>query len=144
MTVAQILKEKGNEVVGIAGDASIAEAVDLLARHRIGALVVEGGREGTVAGILSERDIVRGLARDGAALLDTRVDAAMTRDVVTTTPGASIDRVRELMTRGRFRHLPVFEGGRLVGLVSIGDVVKHRIMETELEAAALKDYIRTG
>lgn len=143
MAVAHILKEKGSEVVGIAGDASIAEAVDMLARHGIGALVVDDGR-GAVAGILSERDIVRGLARDGAALLATRVDEAMTREVVTTTPGESIGRVRELMTQGRFRHLPVIEDGRLVGVISIGDVVKHRIMEAELEAAALKDYIRTG
>lgn len=143
MTVAQILKEKGGEVIGIAGDASIAEAADLLARHGIGALIVRDGRGG-VAGILSERDIVRGLARDGAALLSARVDEAMTRDVVTAAPGESIGRVRELMTEGRFRHLPVMEDGRLVGLISIGDVVKHRIREAELEASALKDYIRAG
>lgn len=143
MSVAHILKEKGSEVVSIASDASIAEAVDLLARHRIGALIVSDGR-GAVAGILSERDIVRGLARDGEALLAERVDEVMTREVVTTSPGEGIGRVRELMTQGRFRHLPVIEDGRLVGVVSIGDVVKHRIREAELEASALKDYILTG
>lgn len=143
MSVAHILKEKGSEVVGIASNASIAEAVDLLALHRIGALIVKDGR-GAVAGILSERDIVRGLARDGEALFAERVEEVMTREVVTTSPGESIGRVRELMTQGRFRHLPVIEDGRLVGVISIGDVVKHRIREAELEASALKDYILTG
>jgi CBS domain-containing protein len=143
MTVAEILSEKGREVATIVPERTIAEAVDELARRRIGALVVIDGRN-RVAGIVSERDVVRSLASRGAALLDEPVGSIMTREVVTCRESETIDQVMGRMTRGRFRHLPVVEGGRLVGIVSIGDVVKARIEEVVHEAEDMRTYIATA
>ena len=140
MNVESILKVKGDAVVTIPPTATIAEAVDLLSAKRIGALVVSA--DGAVPqGILSERDIVRGLGAEGPSLLDRRVETAMTRAVVTCGPTDQIADLMALMTERRIRHVPVLRNGRLAGLVSIGDVVKSRVDEIEYEASSLKTYI---
>lgn len=140
MTVALMLKDKGREIVSIAPDAPIREAARLLAVHRIGALLVLGAKD-RIAGMLSERDIVRGLAERGEALLGDAVETLMTKKVITARPGDTVAHVMALMTRHRFRHMPVLDGKRLVGMISIGDVVKFRIEEAVHEAEALKAYI---
>ncbi len=143
MSVKQILDVKGREVVTIGPDAAISEAVALLASHRIGAIVVTGV-ERRIAGILSERDVVRLLGAKGADALELPVSAAMTAKVQSCTETHTINQVMEIMTRGRFRHLPVESAGRLNGIVSIGDVVKARIEEVEREAEEIKQYIATA
>lgn len=140
MNVDAILRDKGDTVVTIAPDATIAQAVSLLRVRRIGALVVSGDGI-TPEGMLSERDLVRGLAQDGALLLQRRVEEIMTRAVVTCGRNDSLADLMALMTERRIRHLPVMHSGRLVGLVSIGDVVKNRLDEIESEAQSLKTYI---
>src|SRR6476659_2457525 len=130
MTVAIILAGKGREVATVTANRKISEAVQELAARKIGALVVVEGAD-RVVGIISERDIVRALARSGPAMLTDPVGTIMTREVVTCTDGETIIRVMGRMTRGRFRHLPVVNGGRLDGIVSSGDVVKARIAEVE-------------
>jgi len=140
MNVETILKAKGTAVVTIAPTATIAEAVALLTRKRIGALVVSAdGRE--PLGILSERDIVQGLGTSGSDVLQRRVDELMTRSVITCAPQDRLADLMALMTERRIRHLPVLQGGRLAGLVSIGDVVKNRLDEMEWESSSLKTYI---
>lgn len=139
MTIASILMAKGHEVVTIDSAARLADAVALLASRGIGAVLAMCG--GTVAGVLSERDVVRVLAGAGAAALEGPVESAMTAPVVTVGPTDSVDAAMALMTTRRVRHLPVVEAGALVGIVSIGDLVKCRIDEACREAAALKDYI---
>jgi len=141
MTVAHILEEKGANVYSVAPAASVAEAAKLLSEAGIGALLVLE-ESGKICGVLSERDIVHGLAEQGAAALDKPVESLMTRELHTTTPISTIASVMELMTSRRVRHLPVLEDGKLVGLISIGDVVKHRIAEAQQEAEALKSYIQ--
>lgn len=143
MTVASILKDKGREVATIAPDATLQDAVTMLAARKIGAVVVTDFAQ-RVAGILSERDIVRATARSGCDALNEPVSAHMTREVVTCQAGDSTERLMEMMTSGRMRHLPVVEDGKLAGIVSIGDVVKRRIADAELEAESLKAYIASG
>jgi CBS domain-containing protein len=140
MTVARILAEKGRSVVTVEPQRTLDEAIHLLAEKRIGAVVV-GDAEGAVLGILSERDIMRALARQGAGALDALVSAHMTTSVVTCTRDTSVEDLMHLMTEGRFRHVPVLESGRLAGLISIGDVVKRRIAAVEAEHQAMRDYI---
>lgn len=140
MNVDTILKTKGNAVQTIAAGAPLSEAVRLLNTHKIGALVVVDAR-GKVAGILSERDIVRRLESDPVALLAGPVRNAMTAKVITTTRTASAADLMELMTTHRIRHVPVVENDQLLGIVSIGDVVKYKIEQVEFEASALKQYI---
>lgn len=140
MTIAAILKTKGSTVTTIKEETSVAEVTELLRAQRIGAVVVLDAH-GVVAGILSERDIVRGLATMGAAVLDQRAGTIMTAPVITCAPGDSVHDAMEQMTSGRFRHLPVMEGGQLAGLVSIGDLVKRRIEQAEQEAGQLREYI---
>src|SRR5437763_11853120 len=130
MTVKAILSRKGGDVVTIAPTASLSAAVKLLAERRIGAIVITGP-EDRVAGILSERDIVRMLAERGPAALDDNVAAVMTRKVTTCTEADTVAFIMERMTEGKFRHLPVVEQGKLVGVISIGDVVKFRVGEIE-------------
>jgi CBS domain-containing protein len=143
MNVARILKDKGRTVVTVPAGASIKEAVNQLAAKKIGALVVcEGG--GHVKGIITERDIVRILAAHGSAVLDTPVSQCMTTAVFTCTESATVNWLMEEMTSHRFRHMPVVENGRLTGIVSIGDVVKLRLAECELEADSMREYIKTG
>ena len=140
MQVMQILKEKGAEVTTMAPDASIADAVRTLNERRIGALVITG-RYGNIEGVLSERDLIHALAERGTDLLTARVSDLMTRHVFTCTPETSIEELMRQMTRRRIRHLPVVSDGQLCGIVSIGDVVKNRLLELETEATTLRDYI---
>jgi CBS domain-containing protein len=143
MLVSHIIREKGNAVVSVAAEATLAEAAKLLARHRIGAVLILDSH-GAPLGILSERDIVSVLAQLGAAALARIVGSCMTSPVMTCEESDTIEDLMERMTHGRFRHLPVVQRGRVVGLVSIGDVVKTRIEETVREAQALKEYIAAG
>ena len=140
MTIDRILNDKGREVISVKADSSLAEAARTLDQKRIGAVVAleEGGR---IAGVLSERDIVRHVARNGAGALEMRVGDAMTRDVITIESATKIDDAMQLMTDRRIRHLPVFRNERLVGVVSIGDLVKWKIAETVAEAEAMKSYL---
>ena len=140
MFVSDILAQKGGRVYSIAPDTTLADAVALLATRRIGSVLVLDANS-NIAGIMSERDIVRAIASQGAAALSLRVAEAMTADVVVCDPDDSIDHVMETMTSGRFRHLPVVRHGELYGLVSIGDVVKARLEDARHEAEALKAYI---
>jgi CBS domain-containing protein len=140
MTVAAILAEKGREVVTIGPDETVAEAAELLAERRIGAAVVTD-RNGRILGIASERDIVAALAQHGADALYRDVRSIMTNKVITCQERETIDAVMTRMTRGRFRHLPVVEDGRMVGVISIGDVVKRRIEDVEREAHEMRAYI---
>jgi CBS domain-containing protein len=143
MLVSHILKEKGRAVVSISARATLGEAAHLLARHRIGAVLILES-QGAPAGILSERDIVRTLATIGAGALSQSVASCMTSPVEICEDTDTIEELMERMTHGRFRHLPVVERGAVVGVVSIGDVVKIRIEETLREAQALKAYIAAG
>jgi len=143
MLVSHILRQKGRDVVTVGPTIALAEAAHTLAKRKIGAVVVIGVK-GDVAGILSERDIVNALAVDGTHALARAVSTYMTRSVATCGERDTIDTIMEIMTDGRFRHVPVVEGGRLAGIVSIGDVVKTRIEESEREASALKQYIAAG
>lgn len=143
MTVAQILKVKGTDVVTVQPDDTLAKAVDVLASRRIGAVLVLHPT-GAVAGVLSERDVVRTIAHHGADALQQKVSAVMTSEVVHTTPRETIEHIMEKMTHGRFRHLPVLDDGRLIGIVSIGDVVKRRIDDAVHEAEVLRDYVASA
>ena len=143
MTVSIILAKKGCEVVTIEPNANLAAAVELLAEKHIGAVVIVGA-DRRVVGILSERDIVRALAEQGRKALDEPVSAAMTRKVSTCHERETISSIMERMTLGKFRHVPVVDQGRLAGIISIGDVVKHRLSEVERDSAALRDYILTA
>lgn len=140
MTIAAILEGKGHDVVSIDADQSVTQAAALLAERRIGAVPVM--QDGEVAGIFSERDVIYCLARDGAAALDRRVGAVMTAPAITVASTESVLAALALMTRRRIRHLPVVDGGRCVGLVSIGDLVKYRIERIESEADAMRAYIQ--
>jgi CBS domain-containing protein len=142
MTISRILETKGRDVVTIQPHRRVSEAVSLLAERRIGAVVVTGA-DGQVLGILSERDIVRALA-SGSQTLDDPVSRYMTAKVITCTRETLVVDAMEEMTDGRFRHLPVVENGRLAGIISIGDVVKHRLAEIQNESAALREYITTA
>ncbi len=132
MTVGIILVRKGREVVTIDLTATLKEAAVLLAEKRIGAALILGA-DHRIAGILSERDVVRALAEGGAAALDLPVSRTMTRKVETCSEGEAVSSIMERMTVGKFRHMPVVDQGRLVGVISIGDVVKHRVHEMEHE-----------
>ena len=143
MNVAAILKSKGKGVITTTPNTSLLDVAQLLERNGIGCIVVEG-EDGKVAGIVSERDIVRAVGQSGAKVLKDPVSTYMTRTVVTAREADTIDRLMSEMTTHHFRHMPVVERGLLIGLVSIGDVVKMRIAEAEMEAAAMRQYIATG
>ncbi len=143
MTVSIILAAKGREVVSVEPNATLSSVVALLAERRIGAVLILGV-DRRIAGIVSERDIVRALAERGAAALDEPVSRIMTRQVSTATEGETISSIMERMTAGKFRHIPVVDQGRVVGIISIGDVVKHRLQEMERDSAAMRDYILTA
>jgi CBS domain-containing protein len=142
MTVRAVLESKGYNIITVDPDATLRAAVKLLSERRIGAVLVMA--DGRIAGILSERDIVRGLGERGADILDEKVQAVMTRKVVTCVPADTVAAIMEKMTEGKFRHLPVVDDGKVVGLISIGDVVKRRVSEYEKEQEALRDYIKTA
>jgi CBS domain-containing protein len=141
MTIAAILQSKGAEVLTVACDTKVRDAVALLADRKIGAVPVV--RAGSVAGIMSERDIIYRLRSDGAEILDWTVEQIMTAPAITVDPSTEIMSALSLMTRRRIRHLPVVEGEALIGLVSIGDLVKHRMDRIEAEAAAMLTYIQS-
>ena len=143
MTVSMILAGKGREVVTIEPNATLGDAVQLLAEKRIGAIVILGA-DRRVVGILSERDIVRALAERGAAVLHEPVSRTMTRKVSICNESETVVQIMERMTAGKFRHVPVVDQGQLIGIISIGDVVKHRLHEMERESAAMRDYILTA
>jgi CBS domain-containing protein len=143
MTVRAILSRKGNDIATLEPNATLAAAMKILAERRIGALVITGADQ-RIVGILSERDIVRTLAERGPSALDKPLADVMTRKVVTCSQSETVCEIMERMTSGKFRHVPVVEQGRLIGIVSIGDIVKSRLEEMEREQAALHDYIRTA
>lgn len=139
MAIASILKDKGGEIIAASRSQTVAEVVALLCTHRIGAVIVM--EDGDVAGVLSERDIVRGLNEEGAAILQRTAGEIMTTEVITVAPSESVTAALSRMTRRRIRHLPVLDEGEVRGVVSIGDLVKARIDEAVREAESLKDYI---
>lgn len=143
MSVETILASKGREVVTIDPDTTLANAVRILDERRIGAAVVVD-QSGAVLGIFSERDMVRAVAERQAAALDEPVSLRMTREIVTCSSSSPVDEIMGIMTTGKFRHVPVVEAGKLGGIVSIGDIVKHRIAEVEAEHKAMRDYITTA
>jgi CBS domain-containing protein len=140
MNVAAILKQKGRAVTTAQPTVTLLEVANKLAAKRIGAIVVVGAR-GEVAGILSERDIIRALAEAGPECLSRPVKETMTRQVVSCQETDTLEELMAMMTARRFRHLPVVTDGSLVGIISIGDVVKHHIAEVEMEATAMREYI---
>ena len=143
MNVTTILSAKGREVDTIAPTATVAEAAKIMSDRKIGALVITGAGN-RITGIVSERDIVRALAKHGAVALHLPLNDVMTRKVVTCGPNDSVSNLMEQMTAGKFRHLPVVDADKLAGIISIGDVVKIRLAELELEQSALRDYIQTA
>ena len=143
MTVKLILSRKSRDVATIEPTASLDAAIMQLAQRRIGALVVLGP-ERRVVGILSERDIVRVLAEQGPSVLTAPIAQVMTRKVSTCSESDTVSGIMEQMTAGKFRHVPVIDHERLIGIISIGDVVKHRLGEMERESEALRDYIQTA
>ena len=147
MNVKAILAAKkrnlGGDIICIEPAADLASAAKLLSAHRIGAVLIRGAG-GRLAGILSERDIVRALSEHGAGALALPVGQIMTREVATCGEDDTVASIMERMTAGKFRHMPVIANGRLAGLISIGDVVKQRVEEIESESEAMRDYIRTA
>jgi len=142
MTVGAILDSKGHQIIHVSPDDKLSSVVKLLSERRIGAVLVMSGPH--LDGILSERDIVRVIGERGAAALDEPVQAVMTRKVISCKPTDSVGAIMEKMTSGKFRHLPVVDDDKIVGLISIGDVVKTRVAEFEHEQEALRDYIATA
>jgi CBS domain-containing protein len=142
MTVRSILDTKGHNILSVEPDEKLSAAIKILGERKIGAVLVMS--QDKVDGILSERDIVRVLAERGARVLDEPVSSVMTRKVVSCRQSDTVGGIMEMMTIGKFRHLPVTEDGRVVGLISIGDVVKWRVQEYEREQEALRDYIKTA
>ena len=140
MTVAHILKTKGREVTTLSPHRSLADAAKTMTDQRIGAIII-AGPDGSIAGIISERDIVRAVSAHGAEALTHLVSRHMTAKVETAREGDSLHEIMEQMTNGKFRHVPVVEDGKLAGIISIGDVVKFRLAEMEAEARAMRDYI---
>lgn len=143
MYVETILRDKGDEVVAVAPDDTVSKAARVLTDRRIGAVLARDD-SGKIVGILSERDIVRGIARHKEACLGMKVRELMSSPVISCGPNDSVDEIMQLLTDRRIRHLPVMDGDELRGIISIGDVVKRRIAEVEHEAEALKKYIATG
>src|SRR5262245_18910228 len=143
MNVTSILKAKGRAVSTARPDASLLDIVQKLGAKKIGAIVVVGDN-GHVAGIISERDVIRAVSEHGTAALNISVSEVMTKSVVSCQESSAIDELMEMMTKGRFRHLPVIEDGALVGIISIGDVVKHHLAEVEMEVSAMRNYLTTG
>jgi CBS domain-containing protein len=141
MTVRSILDTKGHQIQSVEPDAKLS-AADRSGERKIGAVLVMN--QGRLEGILSERDIVRALGERGARVLEEPVSAVMTRKVVSCRESDTVSGIMEMMTIGKFRHLPVVEDGKVVGLISIGDIVKRRVQEYETEQEALRDYIKTA
>jgi CBS domain-containing protein len=144
MIVRTILKDKSSaDVATTVAGQKVGDAAKLLDQRRIGALVVVDEQR-SLAGILSERDLVRGLSRHGVAVMDMRVGDLMTADVLTCTPEDTIDSIMSAMTSNRIRHLPVVEGGKLAGIITIGDVVKTKLDETTMQVDSLREYVMSA
>ncbi len=143
MTVARILAQKGRSVTSVQPHQTLLDVVDVLAAKHIGAVVV-ADIEGKMHGIVSERDVVRALAKHGCDALDDAVSNFMTRDVVTTTESEGVISAVQTMSKGRFRHMPVVADGRLVGMISTGDAIKYRLEQMEQEQSALREYIASA
>lgn len=143
MNVASILKAKGRAVTTVRPNAILLDVAKKLGPKKIGAVVVVG-ENGHVSGIISERDIIRAVSENGAAALSMEVADVMTRNVVACSETSELDELMEMMTKGRFRHLPVIEDDALVGIISIGDVVRHHVAEVEMEVSAMRNYLATG
>ena len=143
MLVKNILAEKGGDIFTLAPDATVMDALQSMARHNVGALIVTTP-DMAIKGIFSERDVVRAISRDGKSALDKSVAQLMTTKVKTCTEDSTVPELMEQMTTGRFRHLPVERGGKLIGVVSIGDIVKRRIEEIEREAEDIRSYIASA
>ncbi len=142
MTVRSILNTKGHQIMSVEPDVKLAAAIKLLSEKKIGAVLVMS--QSRLEGILSERDIVRVLGERGAGVLEEPVSEVMTRKVVSCKETDTVAELMETMTTGKFRHLPVMENNKVVGLISIGDIVKRRVQEYESEQEALRDYIKTA
>jgi CBS domain-containing protein len=142
MTVRAILDTKGHNIQSVEPSAKLSSAIKILGERKIGAVLVMSA--GRIEGILSERDIVRVLGERGAGVLDEPVSAVMTKKVVSCKQSDTVAAIMEMMTVGKFRHLPVVEGEKVVGLISIGDIVKWRVREYEMEQEALREYIKTA
>jgi CBS domain-containing protein len=140
MTVKRVHASKTQELISTQPHRTLGEAASMLASRRIGAVVVTGA-DGDLLGILSERDIIRAIGEHGAAALEKPVSKFMTAKVVTCSMATTLDHLMQMMTAGRFRHVPIVENGKLQGIISIGDVVKARVAEFETEAKAMRDYI---
>ena len=143
MNIGQILKAKGRAVATARPDVTLLEIANKLAQKKIGAIVIVGDN-GEVVGIISERDVIRKLGEGGPAVLSEPVSQSMTANVISCQETSTLDELMEVMTQGRFRHVPVIEDGALVGIVSIGDVVKNHIAEVEMEVTAMRGYFVTG
>ncbi|MFM7083679.1 MAG: CBS domain-containing protein [Hyphomicrobium sp.] len=143
MNVATILKTKGTAVTTARPDQALLEIIQKLSQKKIGAIVVVGDK-GSVDGIISERDVIKAISHQGEKALTSPVSQFMTRKVVTCQLSSHVDELMELMTAGRFRHLPVVENGSLLGIVSIGDIVRNHVSEVELEVSAMRNYLATG
>ncbi|HEX2843270.1 CBS domain-containing protein [Hyphomicrobium sp.] len=143
MNVASILKSKGRAVSTVRPNATLLDVTKKLGTKKIGAIVVVG-ENGHVVGIISERDIIRAISERGAPALSLMVSEVMTRNVVSCQETSELDELMETMTKGRFRHLPVIEDDALVGIISIGDVVKYHVAEVEMEVSAMRSYLATG
>ena len=143
MLVSVLIKEKGAGVITTEPATTVAEVADIIARKRIGAVVVTE-QDDQVVGIISERDIVNGLSKRGTGLLDLPISDVMTRDVFTCATTEDVNQLRREMTNRRARHIPIVEEGKLIGIISIGDIVKNRLDELESEAQQMRDYIATG
>jgi CBS domain-containing protein len=141
MFLEQIVKEKGGQVYSVAESATLKECAELLEKRKVGAMVILN-EAGSLIGVISERDIVRNIAKSGAAALSATVGQAMTRQVLTARPRDTVESAMSRMTDRRIRHLPVLEGGRMIGVVSIGDLVKWRLAEADAEVEAIRSYIQ--
>ncbi len=140
MTVSAVLRQKGRAVVSVSPEASVAAVAEIIASQRIGAVVVVD-TEQHLLGIVSERDVVKALFQHGTEVLKFKASDLMTRDVITATPDVTVDRAMEIMDQGYFRHLPVLDGGKLAGIVSIRDLVKYRMTLQEHEVESMKAYV---
>ncbi len=141
MRISEVIRRKGTEVFTIAPSASVQQLVELLGKHRIGSLVVSEDDGETLVGIVSERDVMRGLSEQGTAIMQVSVANIMTAEVISCVPEDELEKLARVMTDRRIRHLPVVVEGHLEGLVSIGDIVKHRIDELQAERDHLADYV---
>lgn len=142
MNVSAILSLKGRDIISVTPSASISDVTKVFAKHSIGSILVLENDQ--LKGIVSERDVVRSVGREGAEVLSRPVSTIMTKEVQTCVLKDTTNHIMTVMTAGRFRHVPVVEEGKLIGIISIGDVVQQRISEAELEASSMRSYIATG